>query len=621
MIRPRRATLLALATLGALGFIVLRVVYRVVFGGAATGEVLLWELPRIRLSGPFSHIVLLGPVTLDGVLLAAWSALPFALVILVTGVVVSFIDPRNLVFLIHRIRWGRSITTAFVIALSTIPGLAETAHRTRYFADVRGITRQRVLFVPFLEKTLERAVSIAKALQVRGLGSPQDSAWVTPSPGFTAEFDSFALASRRVPPVSWRIPEASLTLLTGATGAGKTSVLEALAGVLDHPHVVPIQGELRVVRGPAQVGYLPHDARSLFLASTVLDEVALGLVLQGMSLAEARAEANKLLAQWDLSYLSTSHPSEISEGEAVLVAVIAVLAQKPSLVLLDEPLAVLDRFRRDQFVTALAEYSRGSNATIVMTDHGHLSPEQWPGDIVQISPKGLTPGLFVPPPLSLPARLEFLSPEADVVFRVQDLTITKGQRVLGESLSLEIFRGESVALVGDNGAGKTTLLEELFDSSGKDPSIVAYVPTNPADMFIAETVREELAFTDASLDLPSGFTQATLESLLPGAWRGDVMENWGGRHPRDLSRGQQTALAIALQMSHKPLVLALDEPTRGLDAGAAEALQEVLLCVQETGTAILSASHDDDYLEESHHRVLRLDNGALIPQAGGLVHG
>lgn len=99
------------------------------------------------------------------------------------------------------------------------------------------------------------------------------------------------------------------------------------------------------------------------------------------------------------------------------------------------------------------------------------------------------------------------------------------------------------------------------------------------------------------------------------------MENWGGRHPRDLSRGQQTALAIALQMSYKPLVLALDEPTRGLDAGATEALQEVLLCVQETGTAILSASHDDDYLEESHHRVLRLDNGALIPQAGGLVHG
>lgn len=483
------------------------------------------------------------------------------------------------------------------------------------------MTRKRVLFVPFLEKTLESAVSIAKSLQVRGLGSPQGSVRAIPSPPWVAECDRFAIPSRGVKPVNWRIPEASLTLLTGAIGAGKTTVLEALAGVLDHPHVVPTQGELRVSAGPADIGYVPHDPRSLFLASTVLDEISLGLVVNGSSLREARAQAGKLLAQWDLSYLSHSHPSEISEGEAVLVVVIAVLAQQPSFVLLDEPLAVLDRFHRDQLVTALAEYSRDTHATIVMSDHGHLSGDQWPGDTVQIGPEGLTSGLYIPPPHSRPARIEFLAPEADVVFMVQNLTVIRGQRILGHNLSVEIRRGESVALIGDNGAGKTTLLEELFASSGKDPSTVAYVPTNPADMFIAETVQEELAFTDASLGLPQGFTQSTLESLLPGVWRGNVMEKWGGVHPRDLSRGQQTALAIALQMSHKPLVLVLDEPTRGLDAGAAEALQEVLLCVQETGTAIISASHDDDYLTGSHHRVLRLHNGALVPQAGGLVHG
>jgi energy-coupling factor transport system ATP-binding protein len=621
MMRPRRSTLIALSALGALGFVVLRVVYRAVFGGAATGEVTLWELPYVKLSGPFSHIVLMGPVTLEGVLLAVGSALPFALLILVTGVVVSFIDPRNLVFLLHRIRRGRSLVTAFVIALATIPGLVDTSQRTRYFADVRGITRKRVLFVPFLEKTLERAVSIAKALQVRGLGSPQGSGPAAPSPGWVAECDSFAIPTRGVKPVSWRIPEGSLTLLTGATGSGKTTILEALAGVMDHPHVVPTQGELRVTAGPADIGYVPHDPRSLFLASTVLDEVSLGLVINGLSLREARSEAGKLLALWDLLYLTDCHPSEISEGEGVLVAVIAVLAQQPSLVLLDEPLAVLDRFRRDQFVTALAEYSRDTHATIVMTDHGHLSAGRWLGDTVQISPEGLTSGLYVPPPHSRPARFEFLAPEADVVFTAQNLTVIRGQRILGHNLCVEIRRGESVALIGDNGAGKTTLLEGLFASSGKDPSTVAYVPTNPADMFIAETVREELAFTDASLGLPQGLTQSTLESLLPGVWRGNVMEKWGGVHPRDLSRGQQTALAIALQMSHKPLVLALDEPTRGLDAAASEALQEVVLCVQETGTAIISASHDDDYLTGNHHRVLRLHNGALVPQAGGLVHG
>jgi energy-coupling factor transport system ATP-binding protein len=79
-------------------------------------------------------------------------------------------------------------------------------------------------------------------------------------------------------------------------------------------------------------------------------------------------------------------------------------------------------------------------------------------------------------------------------------------------------------------------------------------------------------------------------------------------------------VAIALQMSHKPLVLALDEPTRGLDAGAKTALAEVLACVQETGSAIISASHDDDFVAGGHDRVLRLAGGTLTAVQGGVVH-
>ena len=84
MTRPRPSSLIALAGVAALGFILLRVVYRAVFGGATTGETLLWVLPRIRLSGPFSHIVLFGPGTAEGLLAAVWSALPFAALILAT---------------------------------------------------------------------------------------------------------------------------------------------------------------------------------------------------------------------------------------------------------------------------------------------------------------------------------------------------------------------------------------------------------------------------------------------------------------------------------------------------------------------------------------------------------
>jgi len=198
--------------------------------------------------------------------------------------------------------------------------------------------------------------------------------------------------------------------------------------------------------------------------------------------------------------------------------------------------------------------------------------------------------------------------------------VSKGQRVILSGLDLEIRRGESVVVVGDNGVGKTTLLEELFTRSDSNPSRIAYVPANPADMFVRETLAEELAFTDRELGLPKGFTSATLESLLPGQWRAEVLERSHLTHPRDLSRGQQTAVAIALQLSHKPAVLALDEPTRGLDSGAKVALAEVLACVQETGTAILSASHDDDFVAGGHDHLLRLVGGTLIPLEGGVLY-
>jgi len=604
--------------LAALGFVLMRMVYRASLGGATSGETVLWVLPRLRLSGPFSHIVLFGPVTVEGLIAAAWSALPFAAVILVTGALVALVDLRSVVFLIPRLRWGKATVVAFVIAVATLPLLVESARRTRYLATVRGIATRRVLFVPFLEKTVERAVGIAKALHARGVVVNQEE--TRPERKDLVQLDAFSIPSRGVSEISWTIPPGSMVLMTGETGAGKTSVMDALAGVLDFPHLVPTTGSLVSSLSPSSVGYVPHDPRSIFLAGSVRDEIAFSLVVQGVSRRDARVRSEELLGEWELGYLAARHPGDISEGEAVLVGILAALVRKPQLLLLDEPLGVLDRVRRGQVLTALSAYVASSGGAVLMTDHGHVSLTDWPGDVVQLASSGIVPGPFVPPKTALPALTDVPRPESDVVFQVDSLRAAKGQSVILDDVSLDIRRGESVIVIGDNGAGKTTLLEEMFTHSDSNPSRLAYVPTNPAEMFVAETLAEELAFTDRELGLPEGFTRATLESLLPGEWRQDVVERSEATHPRDLSRGQQTAVAIALQMSHKPLVLALDEPTRGLDAGAKTALAEVLACVQETGTAIISASHDDDFVAGGHDRVFRLAGGTLSAVEGGVVH-
>jgi len=568
-----------------------------------------------------SHIVLFGPVTVEGLIAAAWSALPFAAVILVTGALVALVDLRSVVFLIPRLRWGKATFVAFVIAVATLPLLFESARRTRYFATVRGITTRRVLFVPFLEKTLERAVGIAKALHARGVVESREETReeTRPERKDLVQLDAFSIPFRGVSEISWTVPPGSMVLITGETGAGKTSVMDALAGVLDFPHSVPTTGSLVSSLSQSSVGYVPHHPRSLFLSGSVRDEIAFSLVVQGVSRLDARVRSEELLGEWELGYLAARHPGDISEGEAVLVGILAALVRKPQLLLLDEPLGVLDRVRRGQVLTALSTYVTSSGGAVLMTDHGHVSLTDWPGDVVQLGSSGIVPGPFIPPQTALSARTDVPPPDSDVVLQVDSLRAAKGQSVIFDDVSLDIRRGESVIVIGDNGAGKTTLLEEMFLLSDSNPSRLAYVPTNPSEMFVAETLAEELAFTDRELGLPEGFTRATLESLLPGEWRHDVVERSEATHPRDLSRGQQTAVAIALQMSHKSLVLALDEPTRGLDAGAKAALAEVLACVQETGTAIISASHDDDFVAGGHDRLLRLAGGTLTAVQGGVV--
>ena len=118
--------LLGVAAGGAVAFVLLRVFYRMVLGGASLGDTVLWTWPRLALGGPFSHVVLFGPVTAEGLLAALWSALPFALLILASGSLIAFFDPRGLIFLVPMPEW--SLRPCFV---DTQPKLGRALHRDR----------------------------------------------------------------------------------------------------------------------------------------------------------------------------------------------------------------------------------------------------------------------------------------------------------------------------------------------------------------------------------------------------------------------------------------------------------------------------------------------------------
>lgn len=624
---PRRRTLVLISVVSALVFVGARVLYRVVFGGAASGSTALPSLSSVRLGGPFAHITLFGPITLEGLGLAALSALPFAVVIVVTGVLVALVDPRNLITLAPRLRRGSSLVLGLGIAVSTFPVVLHSVASVARVSALRGLKPGWRLCVPVLEITIERAVGVARALESRGIRAnyePQSD----PHRRGGVFFHDFFVPGRLASPVSWSPGRGSRVILTGATGQGKTTLLEALAGVLDATAVVETRGSCEGGFDVRDIAYVPHDPHTLFLTSRVLDDVALGLIVRGHRPSEARDRARDTLATAGLSHLSQREPHQLSSGEAALVALVMVLATQPQLVLLDEPLSALDEGHRETFLETVQQHCDATGATVVMTDHprGGGSPVGW--EPWQLGDQGILPGRFTPAP-EISARVPYRAAEPDVVLEISTLNLSRGDHPVIRDLECSVLRGEIVLITGDNGAGKSTLLEALASgapgvtnasgqqlsdlSPGARVGCVAAVPSDPRSLFMTSSVSEELALADTAAGVPAGFTTITCESLIPG-----LVAEHSGTHPRDLSRGQQAALAIAVQMSHKPSVLLLDEPTRGLDERAERAFAEVLCCVVETGTAVVIAAHHRDGGSVPATRVLTLAGGALVPSASGV---
>jgi energy-coupling factor transport system ATP-binding protein len=386
-------------------------------------------------------------------------------------------------------------------------------------------------------------------------------------------------------------------------------MLQALAGVPAPHHHLEQTGVVEIGVAQSHRGYLPHNPQSIFLTTRVLDDVALGLIARGVGTKEAERKAQRMLDELGISHLSHHAPWMLSSGEAVMAGLAVVLVTTPQLVLLDEPVTALDSKHRSVFLQALARYQATTNAAVLLTHH----PEDAttiPGFIEYVlTDQGLHPGRFsstVVPPHRVATR----PMESDVVAQVSNLSVVLGTRAILDDVTFDLHRGELVVISGRNGAGKSTLLEAVFDArlgsvqvlgqdmarvSPKDKvGLLAVVPSDPSSLFVTSSVAEELAWADRVAGVEKGFTRLAFESILPEAWHHEVMVTSDHTHPRDLSRGQQAALAVALQLSHKPAVIALDEPTRGLDESARKAFAEVIACVVETGTAVVVASHHDE---------------------------
>jgi energy-coupling factor transport system ATP-binding protein len=213
-------------------------------------------------------------------------------------------------------------------------------------------------------------------------------------------------------------------------------------------------------------------------------------------------------------------------------------------------------------------------------------------------------------------------PKADVL-KVENLEVSFGEVQAVKRTSFKLAGNQVTALMGENGSGKTSLcwaiqgsgdrtkgavIAAKGDTSGLSSNerleILTMVPQRAADLLFLATLSAELEESDRFAEVEPGSTAKLFQSL---AGRIDT-----SIHPRDLSAGQQLSLVLAIQLVKQAKIVILDEPTRGLDYSAKQALAKQLNSLRAHDRTVLIATHDIEFVAMVADRVLVLADGELV---------
>ncbi|NPV74984.1 MAG: ABC transporter ATP-binding protein [Anaerolineae bacterium] len=209
------------------------------------------------------------------------------------------------------------------------------------------------------------------------------------------------------------------------------------------------------------------------------------------------------------------------------------------------------------------------------------------------------------------------------MIEIQDLWFEyPNKRIALKGIDLHIHPGEKTALVGLNGAGKSTLLLHLngilnghgtiwidgirltANTVGQVRALVGLVFQSPDDQLFSPTVFEDVAYGPIYQGLPPEEIEARVRMALNMVG----MQDYGDRAPYHLSVGEKKRVAIATVLSMQPKILALDEPSAGLDPRARRSLINLLKGLPHT---MLIATHDLGLVEEVASRVLVMSEGKI----------
>jgi energy-coupling factor transport system ATP-binding protein len=479
--------------------------------------------------------------------------------------------------------------------------------------------------------------------------------------------------------VSFQLKRGELLLVAGASGCGKTTLARCINGLIprsykgDRSGSVLIHGSevsrISLVDVAQVIGTLLQDPERQIVASNVWNEIAFGLENLGLPPAEIEKRIDQVIARLNIEHLRGRDTFTLSGGEKQKVALAGLLVMRPSILLLDEPLASLDPASAYEAL-AIFRSLADEGATILLIEHRvedalAARPERLlymsGGEVRYLGPVDTLPPeidyhevkLPAPwvvqrvrqsehsersesaPPVVKPTREERVQREPVIEFKDVSFAYGDGPLVLHD-INLKVDHGDLIAVLGPNGAGKSTLVKHaigllkpthgtvLVEGTDTRKMTVAqtarkvgYVFQSPTHMLFAPTVREELAFGPANL----GYSKEEIQQNVMTSVTAVNLTGLEEYPPLGLSFGQQKRTGIAAVLSMRSKVMVLDEPTAGQDYANYTQFMEILCGTSgEDGKSLLTTNfaatlfitHDLDLAVTYANRVILVGEGRVV---------
>lgn len=450
--------------------------------------------------------------------------------------------------------------------------------------------------------------------------------------------------------VSLTIQAGEFLVVTGPSGCGKSTLALAIGGYLFRQYDGEAEGTVTVAgidvrRQPVYdvaeiVGLVQQNPEAQFCTLTVQDEVAFGLENRCLPPAEIRERVAWALGIVGAERLAGRILVTLSGGEKQKVAVAAMMAARPQVLIFDEPTSNLDPTATAEVFKVIEQIRTQAGITVVVIEHKvdyllSFAPRlvaMDDGQIVYDGPMDTAMNNRQARDAQHPPQVEGAATctQCAPCVRIEDLSVGYDGHPVLPGVSLEVRPGEFVAVMGDNGCGKTTLLYSLLGLIKPDGGRVevlgldtrqvpvshlarqvGFVFQNPDHQLFADSVWAEATLAASNFQLLDGTTEARVDDLL-------ARSGLAGRHddhPYRLSYGEKRRLNLISVLAHGPKLVLLDELLIGQDGGNAAFLLGLLRERVERGDVVIMVNHVPEVTRSYASRLIFLDGGRVAVDA------